>query len=93
MRSQRYGCEVRGLFLEILKTFDKVWHNELIYKFKQDRVSGNLLTLIIDFLEARERTVVLNSQYSSLTSIKAKFPQGSILSPLFLPLLMNFLTT
>ena len=44
------GYEVRGVFLDISKAFDKVWHNGLIYKLKQNGVNGNLLNLIIDFL-------------------------------------------
>ena len=35
--------EVRGVFLNIPKAFDKVWHNGLIYKLKKNRVSGDLL--------------------------------------------------
>ena len=37
------GFEVRGVFLDISKTFDKVWHNGLIYKLKQNGVAGDLL--------------------------------------------------
>ena len=37
------GYEVRGVFLDISKAFDKVWHNGLIYKLKQNGVSGDLL--------------------------------------------------
>ena len=48
------GYEVRGVFLDISKAFDKVWHNGLIYKLKQNGVSGNLLNLIIGFLDARK---------------------------------------
>ena len=54
------GYEVRGVFLDISKAFDKVWHNGLIYKLKQNGVSGDLLNLIIDFLDARKQRVVLN---------------------------------
>ena len=47
------GYEVRGVFLDISNAFDKVWHNGLIYKLKENGVSGDLLNLIIDFLDAR----------------------------------------
>ena len=73
------GSEVRGVFLDISKAFDKVWHNGLIYKLKQNRVSGNLLNLIIDFLEARKQRVVLNGQCSSWASVKQEFLKDQFL--------------
>ena len=30
------GLEVRGVFLDISKAFDKVWHEDLICKLKQN---------------------------------------------------------
>ena len=77
------GYEVRGVFLDISKVFDKVWYNGLIYKLKQNGVSGVLLNLIIDFLDARKQRVVLNGQYFSWTSVEAGVPQGSIFGYLF----------
>ena len=65
------GYKVGGVFLDISKAFDKVWHNGLIYKLKQNGVSGNLLNLIIDFPDARKQGVVLNVQYFSWASVKA----------------------
>ena len=84
--------EVRGNFLDISKAFDKVWHNGLIYKLKQNGVGGNLLNLIIDFLDARKQRVVLNGQYSSWASVKAGVPQGSILGLLFFLIFINHLS-
>ena len=48
------GYEVRGVFLDISKAFDKVWHKGVIYKVKQNGVKGDLLNLIFDFLDARK---------------------------------------
>ena len=36
------GFDVRSVFLDISKAFDKVWHNGLIFKLKQNSISGNL---------------------------------------------------
>ena len=37
------GLEVRGVFLDIFKAFDKVWHEGLILKLNQYGISENLL--------------------------------------------------
>ena len=34
---------------DISKAFDKVWHEGLIYKLKENGILGKLLTLIKDF--------------------------------------------
>ena len=86
------GYEVRGVFLDISKAFDKVWHKGLIYKLKQNGISGKLLNLIIDFLSNRKQRVVLNGKYSSWTNFEARVPQGSILRPLFFLIYINDLS-
>ena len=37
------GWEVRSVFLDISKAFDKVWHEGLLLKLKLKGISGNLL--------------------------------------------------
>ena len=56
------GFEVRGVFLDISKAFDKVWHNGLVYKLKQNGVAGDLLDILINFLKERKQRVILNGQ-------------------------------
>ena len=86
-----YGFDVRGVFLDISKAFDKVWHNGLIYKLKQNGVAGNLLDTLINFLKERKQRVILNGQFSTWTNVEAGVLQGSILgSSLFLIYMNDF---
>ena len=83
------NLEVRAAFLDISKAFDKVWHKGLIYKLKQNGISGNILNTIIDFLSFRKQRVVLNGQVSQWANIEAGVPQGSILGPLLFLININ----
>ena len=83
------GLEVRGVFLDISKAFDKVWHDALIYKLKQNGIKDKLLCLLLDFLKNRQQRVVLNDQSSSWTKGNAVVPQGSILGPLLVLIYIN----
>ena len=49
------GYEILGVFLDISKAFDKVWHEGLMFKLEQNGISGNLLRLIKDFLSNRHQ--------------------------------------
>ena len=76
------SLEVRAVFLDISRAFDKVWHKGLIFKLKQIGILEKILNIVTDFLSFRKQRVVLNGQASPWTSIEAGVSQGSILGPL-----------
>ena len=57
------GCEVRGVFLDISKAFDKVRYLGLHYTLKQNGISTKSLNTLTDLLDNRTQTVILNDQY------------------------------
>ena len=71
--------ETCGVFLDVSKAFDKVWHQGLIFRLKSAGVSVSLLSLSGSFLSNRFQRVLLNVQTSKWLPVKA----GPILGPLF----------
>ena len=74
-------ADVRGVFLDISKEFDKVWHQGIIFKLKAYGVEGELLSLLKSYLENRERRVAFNGQTPEWRKMP-RIPQGSVLGPL-----------
>ena len=69
-------------FFDISKVFDKLWHEGLICKLKQNREKDNLQDTLTNFLNDGKQRVVLNSQPSKWANIKVGGPQGLVLWPL-----------
>ena len=68
--------DVRTVYLDISKAFDRVWHDGLIYKLKRCGVLGQLLLLIQSFLKDRKQRTVLNGQNSTWGDISAEGASG-----------------
>ena len=65
---------MRGIFLDISKAFDRVWHEGLLFKLQAYGINGPLLCLIKDFLSDRLQRVVINGQASSWEKVLVGVP-------------------
>ena len=74
--------DVSGVFLDISKAFDKVWHEGILFKLKTHGVNGEVLTLLTNYLHERYQRVLLNEKTSSWELVKSGVPPGSLLGSL-----------
>ena len=71
--------EIRAVFLDISRAFDRVWHEGLIFKLKRIGIEDEAINILSSFLADRKQRVVIDGTSSEWTGIEAGVPQGSIL--------------
>lgn len=68
-------------FLDISQAFDKVWHTGLLYKLKL-HLPPQIYMVLKSYLQNRHFFVKMQDDQSTLNSIDAGVPQGSVLGPI-----------
>ncbi|KAK3097835.1 hypothetical protein FSP39_013615 [Pinctada imbricata] len=83
------GKEIRVVFCDISKAFDRVWHEGLIHKLRSIGIKDKILNWFANYLSNRKQRVVINGVASDWGEINAGVPQGSILGPILFLVYIN----
>ena len=83
------GLIVSVVFIDFQKAFDTVSHEILSYKLQAAGISGNLHSLIMNYLKDRTQYAEINGECSSIKHVRFGVPQGSLLGPMLYSLHVN----
>ena len=83
------GMEVRAVFLDISKAFDRVWHKGLLFNLKQAGINATLFQWLSNYLSDKQQRVLIPGGNSSWLPVEAGVPLRSILGPLLFLIYIN----
>ena len=76
------GSEARVMQLDFSSAFDRVNHAAILFKLQSIGVGGSFLSMIREFLLARQHCVAVDGCCGDTADVVSGVPQGSVLGPL-----------
>ena len=89
MKNLDIGKNVRFIFCDVSKAFDRVWHSGFLYKLRKYGIKDKLLNWFRSYLSDRKQRVCMDGYNSTWNFINAGVPHGSILGQYLFLLFVN----
>ena len=83
------GCQVDSIYLNMVKAFDRVPHQKLLYKLRFFGFRDPLLSWIEDYLTNRQHRVMIERMASQWKPVTSGVPQGSLIGSILFLIYIN----